>query len=499
MSSHPPSPIRRPQSTTTTAAISPQDSPLPQGQCRYLLLHPEVRGQRCACVGFSLNKCTPGSSCNCGHLAVYHLTAPTTSTSADKEEVETMRARIVLLEKLLEREREAKNHLTVRVSALEEHNEKGRFDADFEIRNVYRGIEGLWRHFGALDRRTRYHDDCIDALMDTSHATQDDLRTVQSRIIDLDDASMILEDRVDGLSPLPRRIENAISRRPSTTPPRRHSATPPDHPHARRSRSSQASSQRSSTRTTKAWTVHISLMPTASQPFPFEKDTMAYKRVQSRGLHRVVAVPGPDADSFVRATSAEFGSLLKGRPWMPLVAKICDAEHVTGLPMLRQLPGDMIDSSLYDLDFLTAHCATLDRGGHILDLYIGMCEDSFSWAELRSSPVFLPGLEACWVFDPFLDGAQQQLLGESEEAVDSVVDDLKAEDRHSAGDLLRAWSPPVAAARLKRSATGITRTSSFGSTDSAGSVSKKSKIGHAACAMPAVEVRDWRAEAVRGV
>ena len=389
-----------------------------------------------------------------------------------------MKARILLLEKLLDREREAKNYLTVRVSALEEFNEKGRFDADSEIRNVYRGIEGLWKHVGALDRRTRYHDDCIDALMDSSHATQDDLRTVQSRIIDLDDASMILEDRVDGLSSTPqRRISNALSRRTSTTPPRQ--------PHSRRSRSSQHSqhSQRST-----SWTVHISLMPTASQPFPFEKDTIAYKRVQSRGLHRVVSVPGDDSASFVTATSNEFASLLKGRPWMPLVAKICDAEHVTGLPMLRQLPPNLIDSSLYDMDFLTAHCATLDHNGHILDLYIGMCADSFSWTELRSSPVFRPGLEACWDFDPVLDGAAAR---DYEEAIESGGEGL---DRNSAGDLLRAWSPP--ANRFKRSASGITRASSFGSTDSVASSSKKSKIGHAACAIPGVESRDWRAEAV---
>ncbi|KFY25604.1 hypothetical protein V493_04567, partial [Pseudogymnoascus sp. VKM F-4281 (FW-2241)] len=466
--------------------------------CRYLLLHPEVRGQRCACVGFSLNKSTPGSSCNCGHLAVYHLTAPTEETLADKEEVETMRARILLLEKLLEREREAKNHLTVRVSALEEHNETGRFDADSEIRNVYRGIEGLWRHFGALDRRTRYHDDCIDALMDTSHAAQDDIRTVQGRLIDLDDASMILEDRVDGLttSTSPRRIADS-----SSTSRRRPSSTPPRAAHSRRSRSSQRSSR------PKAWTVHISLMPTASQPFPFEKDTMAYKRVLSRGLHRVVAIPAHDSASFVRATSNEFSSLLKGRAWMPLVAKICDAEHVTGLPMLRQLPANLIDSSLYDLDFLTAHCATLDHNGNILDLYIGMCADSFSWPELAASPVHLPGLEACWAYDPFLDGSgqlpsqqhkhhQQQLDDEYyEEAVEGVAVPEGGEDRHSAGDLLRAWSPP--ATRLKRTATGITRASSFGSTESGGaSVSKKSKMGHAACVLPGVEVRDWRAEAV---
>ncbi|OBT52747.1 hypothetical protein VE04_06279 [Pseudogymnoascus sp. 24MN13] len=428
------------------------------------------------------------SSCNCGHLAVYHLTAPTEETLADKEEVETMRARIVLLEKLLEREREAKNHLTVRVSALEEHNENGRFNADLEIRNVYRGIEGLWRHFGALDRRTRYHDDCIDALMDTTHATQDDIRTVQSRIIDLDDASMTLEDLVDGLSSHPRRIENAISR-PAPRRPRR------GHAHSRRSRSSQRSSHSGRSNRVNARWVQIALMPTASQPFPFEKGTMAYKRVQSRGLHRVVAIPGQDSSSFVTAISNEFASLLKGRPWMPLVAKICDAEHVTGLPMLRQLPPNLIDSSLYDMDFLTAHCATLDHNGHILDLYIGMCDDYFSWSELASSPVFLPGLEACWVFDPFLDGASAR---DNEEAIDSVIDDLKADDRSSAGDLLRAWSPP--ATRLKRTATGITRTSSFGSTDSAVSVSKKSKIGHPpSCVLPGVESRDWRgAEAVRG-
>lgn len=390
-----------------------------------------------------------------------------------------MKARIVLLEKLLEREREAKNHLTVRVSALEEYNEKGRFDADSEIRNVYRGIEGLWRHFGALDRRTRYHDDCIDALMYSSHATQDDIRTVQSRLIDLDDASMILEDRVDGLSSTPqRRISNALSRRSSTTPPRQ--------PHSRRSRSSQRSSQRP--HRPKSWTVHISLMPTASQPFPFEKDTIAYKRVQSRGLHRVVSVPGDDSASFVTATSNEFGSLLKGRPWMPLVAKICDAEHVTGLPMLRQLPPNLINSSLYDMEFLTAHCATLDPNGHILDLYIGMCNDSFSWAELASSPVFRPDLEACWAFDPVLDGASAR---DYEEAIESGGEGM---DRNSAGDLLRAWSPP--AARFKRSASGITRASSFGSTDSVASSSKKTKIGHTTCAIPGVESRDWRAEAV---
>lgn len=227
-------------------------------------------------------------------------------------------------------------------------------------------------------------------------------------------------------------------------------------------------------------------MPTASQPFPFEKDTIAYKRVLSRGLHRVVAVPGPDSQSFVQATSIEFQSLLKGRPWMPLVAKICDAEHLTGLPMLRQLPPSLVDSQFYDFEFLRKHCATLDHNGNILDLYIAMCDDSFAWSELQASPVVLGGLEACWDFDPFLDGPPL----DEDNGGRREYDDIKSDDKQSAGDLLRAWSPPTT--RLKRTSSGVSRTSSFGSTDS---VSKKNKIQHP-CVGSAVERIDRRAEAV---
>jgi hypothetical protein len=48
------------------------DSHLPKGDCRYILLHPAVKGLRCACVGFALNWIIPGSTCDCGHHACYH-------------------------------------------------------------------------------------------------------------------------------------------------------------------------------------------------------------------------------------------------------------------------------------------------------------------------------------------------------------------------------------------------------------------------------------------
>lgn len=446
------------------------EAQLPKGQCRYLLLHPEVRGQRCACVGFSLHKSTPGSSCNCGHQAVYHLAAPSDEAAAAKEELEALRTRIHDLERLLDREVEAKNVLVVRVSRLEEHNERGKADFNAELRNAYRGIEGLWQHFGMLDQRTKAHDDRIDALMDSSHATHQDVRNLQTRMIEVDDASMLLEERLDDLTSNKHRSDDlngsaekasvqTLSRRPRSLP----------HSHTRRD-----------------WDVHISLMPTRSQPFPFEKDTIAYKRVLSRGLHRVVTVQGTDSHSFVQAISREFVGLLKGRPWMPLVAKICDAEHLSGLPMLRLLPSSLMDSQLYDFEFLRKHCATLDHSGNILDLYIAMCDDTFAWPELQALPEYLPGLDPCWKHDHYLDGPRL----DEDVLLDREYGDASIDDKQSAGDLLRAWSPPTT--RLKRTASGASRTSSFGSVDGE---SKRSKIKHP-CAGPTLDRMDRRAEAV---
>ncbi len=93
-----------------------------------------------------------------------------------------------------------------------------------------------------------------------------------------------------------------------------------------------------------------------SQPFPFERDTNAYKRCLSRGLHQMVAISGPSADAFVSTVTATFGSLLQGRPWMPLQAESCTAEQLAGLPMLRQLDPSLLHGR-YDVDFLREHCA----------------------------------------------------------------------------------------------------------------------------------------------
>jgi hypothetical protein len=151
-----------------------------------------------------------------------------------------------------------------------------------------------------------------------------------------------------------------------------------------------------------AWTVHVSLLPTSSQPFPFEKDTTAYKRCLSRGLHQMVVVPDSDSHSFKVSIDQAFSIILHGRPWLPLVARICDAKNLRGLPMLRQLPTYLIGSD-YNAEFLQHNCAVVDESGKILDLYIAMSEDTISWAELREITPFIPGLESAWIYDPYLD------------------------------------------------------------------------------------------------
>lgn len=441
---------RNPQSPGRRHSLGRDETHLPQGECRYLLLHPEVRGQRCACVGFTLNRSTPGSSCDCGHQACYHI-AVKEERSTVREEIEGLKQQIQRLQELLEQERESvKFSLTTRLGELEEHVDKCKAEIESEIKTAYRGIEGLWHNIAKLQRQARSHDDRIDALADTSQAIQDDVQALQKRIIEVDDASMLLEERLDSLAPDLTRLRHKQS---SSSPPASD---------AKEAGALNETQPIDNEIVSKSWTAHVSLLPKASRPFPFEKDTLAYKRAFSRGLHRIVAIPGPDSVSFTQKISSEFAPLLRGRRWMPLVAKICDAENLRGLPMLRQLPPAQIDESFYDREFLKTNCATLDVNGNILDLYIAMCDDTFSWAELQRSPPFVEGLEACWKYDAILDGGsllEDETQGPKEFSDDALITD----DKQSAGDLLRPCPPPTT--RMKRTASGISRTASFGSAD----------------------------------
>jgi hypothetical protein len=472
------------------AATPPVDEDkMPKGHCRYILLLPEIKGQRCACVGFSLNKGIPGATCDCGHLACFHnkeFEAP----SDQKQELDILKKRIQQLEEQLSRGQEdVLEGVVSRLNEVEDTLEKSREEFGDQIKGTYRNVSISWRSIQTVERGQTQQSEQIRHILEKLNAHDEQLDRLRAGQMELQDADISLEERIENLMeeeeegfPLrPRERQRRRSTSDTSRPnfplgtlgplgPLGNGDAAPDG--YRRPRQSPEMSgpgpahgdgyarggivvprvprpAPASARSTGAWTVHISLLPHAFVPMPFERNTNAYQRCLSRGLHQMVAVHGRDAESFTTAVEKAFGRFLKGRQWMPLQAKLCDAEQLQGLPMLRQLEPHMVDSR-YDHEFLRKHCAVCDNSGMIDSLYIAMRRHTISWHTLRHSPVYMDGLEDAWAYDSLLD---------TDPFDDNMaVDDV---DRPAAGDITAL--PPIPPALKKRPLTEMSRSNSFGS------------------------------------
>lgn len=171
----------------------------------------------------------------------------------------------------------------------------------------------------------------------------------------------------------------------------------------------------------------------------------------------MIVVPGRDVESFNKVISESFAVHLRGRPWFPLVAKLCNAPSLIGLPMLQQLRGDMVNSALYNYEWLRENCATVNKDGSIADLYIAMVDDTLSWAQVRKAPRYIIGLEHCWSYDKHLDRNERQ----PDEAMTCEVATIENE-APAKEYLLPALSPVI---RTKRPGPVMSRKSSFGSAE----------------------------------
>ncbi|KAL2136790.1 hypothetical protein VTI74DRAFT_1442 [Chaetomium olivicolor] len=499
----------------------PDESTMPRGHCRYILLLPEIKGQRCACVGFSLNKGIPGSTCDCGHLACFHNKDPEASTDhKQKQELELLKKRIQHLEDQLSMGHEdVLNSVVSRLNEVEDHLEKSREEFGEQIKGAYRNVSMSWRSIEQGERRNQQQDEQLRQIYDKLRDHDEQLDRLHAGQLELRDADLSLEERIENLTETLEeeeelRLAAALTARPSrrrstsdTSRPNvplgplgagaapsdtshHHSHHQPFHPsptgggpsvntnnrqglgagtalagrpsqphphhphHPTSSRRPASSSPRPAPSTTGPWTVHISLLPHAYVPMPFERNTTAYQRCLSRGLHQMVAVQARDAASFRSAVEKAFGAqFLRGREWMPLQAKLCDAEQLVGLPMLRQLDEAVLgDGRGWDYEFLRRYCAVVDVNGVIDSLYIAMRRNTISWHTLRHAPVFMEGLEDCWKHDALLDTDPYD--------GDMAVDD---EDRPAAGDITTAVLPTAAAAGLKRPLAEMSRSNSFSS------------------------------------
>lgn len=476
-----PSPVQGP-------ATQADEAQLPSGQCRYILLNPEIKGHRCACVGFTLNRALPSVTCECGHLSCYHIKEA--EYPVDKTLVEQLSHRVRILEEQLDRETQGGlgsvlGETLKRLGQLEGQFEKSKDDIAHESRGLYRQISRVWQ---TVDQLTNREAALNDRLADHDGQILDhgaEIQRIGGRLMETDDAAIELEERVDRLE---ASYENEDDYRYYRNPDRAAQAQGPistipveaEQPNARLEPlgistasapldnlySRQPPEQTLAT----PWTVHVSLLPSSTQPFPFEKDTTAYKRCLSRGLHQMIAVPGTDSVSFVTSVSRAFGDLLKGRTWVPLQARLCDAESLQGLPMLRPLDACLVGEK-YDIDFLRAHCAVCGPNGRLDSLYIAMASDTISWHFLRRQPCYLEGLEDSWAYDEYLDP-------------DDRFEDGEEKGRPSAGDILPTLPT------LKRAASEMSRTPSFtsgsGGMESDGS---RPKVARTTCIAVPVEIR----------
>ncbi len=525
----------------------PDETKMPKGHCRYILLQTEIKGQRCACVCFSLNKGIPGATCECGHLACFHNKEPEVSTD-QKHELEQLKKRLQHLEDELSKGQEdVLDSVVSRLNEVEEQLEKSRDEFGDQIKGTYRNVSMTWQSIADAGRRTQQHDEQLRQIYDKLQDHNEQLDRLHAGQLELRDADLSLEERIENLTETLEEEEelrlSAAMSGATARPPRRrstsdtshpnvplgplgHGAAQPDtqyHPHSRYRSPTGGPSNTTTTTTTffttpnynprgpydgtasagrpyaaspthphhhphhhqhhpyhprqqshsprrlpasarstgGPWTVHISLLPHAFVPMPFERNTNAYQRCLSRGLHQMVAVQGRDAASFRAAVERAFGRFLRGREWMPLQAKLCDAETLQGLPMLRPLDDELLRpvdggafGAMFDHEFLRRQCAVVDANGVIDSLYIAMRRHTLSWHTLRHSAVHMEGLEGCWAYDALLDN--DPFHG------DMAVDD---EDRPAAGHITTTALPPAAGATagMKRPLTEMSRSNSFGS------------------------------------
>ncbi|KFA64715.1 hypothetical protein S40285_05294 [Stachybotrys chlorohalonatus IBT 40285] len=434
--------------------IQVDETRLPQGHCRYILITPGVKGNRCGCVSFVHNKAVPGAICDCGHLSCFHLHALEQPSPISNREIELLKQRVQSLEEQTDWGDEAGlGGVLNRVSQAEEAVEKNREDMLAEIKASYKSISGAWELIGQLQARVSSFEETFRVHNEQLSRAGKELQDLRNRHLELLDSDESLEERIEKLEDAGSRPSLPDSSSQTTeetassglftplgTPggpaPSPTETRPPAVGNPARARP--IVSKRPGP--CELWTVHVSLLPSSKQQFPFEKDSTAYKRCLSRGLHKMVAVEGIDGPAFVTAVSRAFRVVLQGRAWAPLQAKVCDGSNVRDLPMLSPLE-KVPPGNTYDIEFLRQNCATCDEEGRMEAIYIALRNDELSWDFLKKCPVYVEGLGSSWTYDKRLDGS----------------------DRVEQNGML----PPPATSSpgsLKRSASDISRFASLGST-----------------------------------
>lgn len=364
--------LSRPASTSNEAAPH-----LPRGECRYILpANAEGSRERCSCASFNINEVIPGSQCQCGHQAWHHVQTP----AGDFVPVEDHVALVDRCKKLEETARGLLDELKKEKKA----REKLQADMNTMIRGAY-GNMAFLRYY--VDEKLEFSritfEDKIEGALDRAADALNEVDRVRSRVVDLDEVCIRLEERLDSGRPISRSLTPVLEEKIKQT--QLPLASLP-----LRSRSQDHQSE--------SWDARIIVVPKKTQRWAFSIDSNAFKRCQSRGFHQDLHFETKGSGSFTKTVEAAFNSIFKNRPWMPLQCLN------SGDMSLGQLHLDQRNPSLWTYAFLESQCMANDKEqGDVI--YVALMHEEIGWPDVFNLPaLFGYNDNSCWEPDEELDG-----------------------------------------------------------------------------------------------
>jgi hypothetical protein len=351
---------------------------LPRGECRFILPEMDMHGsrQRCTCVSFSLNHAVPGALCGCGHQAWHHVTEPSGNYVPLDDHLE-------LLDKFKKLEDSSKK--------LQEELSRERRERDAacqDIQKVHYTTMAMLRYYvdEKMEALRLQTDDKMEHVEDKAQGAADEVGQLATRISDMDEALIRLEERLDSrrrgsmsLTPL---LEAEVSQQPWPSVEKASGDAP----------------VRSEPEHVEEWDIRVILVPSKTLQFAYGVDSVAYRRCQTRGFHQDIHLPDRTSQTFVRCVEASFTTIIRLRPWMPMQ---CLRSSDMSLCELR---ATQINPALWDYELLEQYCLAHDKGQGGEVVYIALQNEDLTWAEIRSLPRIFGSDESCWEFEEALDG-----------------------------------------------------------------------------------------------
>ncbi|KAF2428772.1 hypothetical protein EJ08DRAFT_568528, partial [Tothia fuscella] len=397
---------------------------LPRGECRFILPEADADGsrQRCTCTSYSLNDAVPGARCGCGHQAWHHVQEAVGDSVSMDQYVQ-----------LVERYRK----LEEAMRGLQEDMSKERKERDRIYNNMVQMLRGSYGNMAYL----RYYvdekleiariqfEDKIEGVLDRATGASEEVEKLKSRVSELDETSIRLEERIDhgqfpsrsvtpGFLSTPHIPKIPLEPIPMT--PKMYTL-PPISSLPLRSRSQEKHNE--------AWNCRAIFVPKKTQQFAFLSDSKAHFRCQSRGLHQDLHLEDKSSESFIRCIESAFQFILRGRPWMPL-----QCLRSTDMA-LGQLNLEQRNPILWNYNFLESQCMANDKlQGDVI--YLALMHEELGWPDIHSLPRLFGSDESCWEEDAMLDGKA------SNARMDYKMDMDTARIKSLETDSMYEYSPP---------------------------------------------------------